>query len=123
MGVYVFRSKHEPYIKVGHYCGQNVWSRIAHRGFSSCVCPSSLVGRVTLEDVELVAWFPSLSKKQESAVKKRWKEVRVYQKSEWFPSSCESDIVQFLEQQAGGEGTNEKDQCCLQEALSTRRRL
>jgi len=119
MGVYVFRSKHEPYIKVGHYQGKNVWSRIAHRGFSSCVCPLLLVDRVTYADMELVGWFPNLTKKEESNIKRKWKDQRIYGKSEWFPLSCETDIMCHLETL----DPNQSHLCCLETALATRRRL
>lgn len=119
MGVYVFRSRWASFIKVGHYSGKNVYSRIAHRGFHSCVCPDELEGRVNVEDVELMAWFPALTKKEEREVKSKWKEDRVYGKSEWFPSSRLEEIVAYLSER----DSDQKDTCDLQEALQTRRRL
>lgn len=118
MGVYIFQSRWAPFIKVGHYRGQNVYSRIAHRGFHSCVCPDELEGRVDVADVELMAWFPSLTKTEEREVKTRWKRHRIYGKSEWFPSSCLPEIMDFL----SGRDSDQKESCDLQEALSTRRR-
>ena len=47
MGVYVYKSKYIDAIKVGHYCKNNAWSRIAHRGFYSCRCPDEIKDRVT----------------------------------------------------------------------------
>ena len=32
MGVYVYKSNHIDAIKVGHYCKNNAWSRVSHRG-------------------------------------------------------------------------------------------
>lgn len=119
MGVYIFRSKHAPYIKVGHYKGQNVWSRIAHRGFSSCLCPLLLQDRVAYSDMELIAWFPHLSKKEESLVKRKWKKDRIYGNSEWFPLSLENEIISFLLT----KDSNQMHCCSLELALSTRRRL
>jgi len=119
MGVYIFKSIHGPYIKVGHYKGLNAWSRIAHRGFYSCVCPNDIRDRVSVQDMELCAWFPNLTKKEERMVKTKWKLFRIYQKSEWFPDHLYHDILTFL------TGLDECDLslCNLEEALMTRSRL
>ena len=119
MGVYIFRSIHGPYIKVGHYSGKNVYSRIAHRGFHSCVCPRELMDRVNLEDMELMAWFPQLTKKEEREVKKRWKEERIYGKSEWFPETMLETIRDYLTTLDTDCATT----CNKEEAIATRRRL
>lgn len=97
MGVYIFQSLHAPYIKIGHYQGRNAYSRIAHRGFSSCVCPKELEGRVSMDDMELVAWFPRQGKKTEQTIKRRWKLHRVYGKSEWMPSDQLTSVLAYLE--------------------------
>ena len=73
MGIYIFASKHGPFVKVGHYKGQNAWSRIAHRGFKSCRCPDELKGQVFVDDMELVTWFPSLNTKCEGVIKRLFK--------------------------------------------------
>ena len=96
MGVYVFRSVHAPYIKVGHYSGKNAYSRVAHRGFTSCLCPTEVRGRVAMDDLELVAWFPGQTKKTESQVKKRWGGCRIYGKSEWLPAGVVDEVVGYL---------------------------
>lgn len=118
MGVYVFRSVHAPYIKVGHYQGQNVFCRIAHRGFASCVCPRELGGRVSMEDMELVAWFPHQTRKTEQLVKKRWKPYRVYGRSEWLPAGKLGEVVAYLE----GLEPNQAHRCDPYEAMLSRRR-
>jgi len=120
MGVYMYGSKHGPFIKVGHYAGQNAWSRVAHRGFYSCVCPQEIQDRVSIEDLELLAWFPGMDKSHERLVKKKWKEERIYKKSEWFPLQLKEDIFTFL-LQLGFEEC--KDNCCAQSAQATRKRL
>lgn len=97
MGVYIFQSLHGPYIKVGHYVGNNPFSRIAHRGFYSCICPNEIRDRVTIDDVELLAWYPHLSKKSESQVKQQWRRFRIYRKSEWFPLDQLEPIQNFLD--------------------------
>jgi hypothetical protein len=118
MGVYIFRSRHGPYIKVGHYTGQNAYSRVAHRGFYSCACPREIRDRVSVGDIELVAWFPSLSRKDETTVKKQWKTERL-PKSEWYPDTCMDSIRTFL----AAKEPDQKEACDLAAAVSTRRRL
>jgi hypothetical protein len=118
MGVYVFRSRHGPYIKVGHYAGQNAYSRVAHRGFYSCACPHEIRDRVSVGDVELVAWHPSLTRRDETEVKKQWKAERLH-KSEWYPGACEDAIRVFL----AAKEPDQKEACDLAAAMGTRRRL
>jgi len=120
MGVYIYQSCHGPWIKVGHYSGQNAYSRVAHRGFGSCVCPRDIRDRVSIEDVELLAWFPMLTQKDEAAVKKKWKDDRVYGKSEWFPQSRLEEIRAFLIERGGEDRAKE---CDRQMAMDSRRRL
>ena len=119
MGVYIFRSLHAPYIKIGHYNGKNAFSRIAHRGFYSCVCPQEIKHRVAMDDMELLAWFPKQNKKTEQQIKKKWKHSRIYGKSEWMPLDKLEDVLEFLEQRE----TNQAHLCDPFEAILTRRRL
>lgn len=118
MGVYIYQSLHGPFIKVGHYAGQNAYSRVAHRGFYSCICPNEIKEKVSIQDLELLAWFPNLTKKEERHIKQKWKAFRIY-KSEWFPQEKLSEILIFLETLE----PNQKDKCCKESALQTRRRL
>lgn len=69
MGVYVFRCVHGPYVKVGHHkvtaSRPNVYYRVAGRGFYACVHPRVLDGRLGIDDLSLVAWYPSLTRRDE----------------------------------------------------------
>ena len=119
MGVYVFRSFHAPYIKVGHYSGKNAFSRIAHRGFSSCVCPREIQDKVSMNDMELIAWFPKQTRKIEQQIKKQWKQDRIYGKSEWLPAKKLDEVLEYLEKLED----NQAHLCDPFEAILTRRRL
>jgi len=55
MGVYVFRSLHCDFVKVGHYKGSDAWERVAFRGFHSCVAPRAAGQRVDAADLQLLA--------------------------------------------------------------------
>jgi hypothetical protein len=72
MGVYVFRSLHAPYVKVGHHLVSprrpNAYYRVAGRGFHSVIHPDELDGKLWLEDLELMGWFPSLGRADETRV-------------------------------------------------------
>lgn len=65
MGVYVFVSRHAPYIKIGHYARSDPWDRVARRGFYSCVSPRELHQLRSAQDVDLVAWFARLTTRSE----------------------------------------------------------
>jgi hypothetical protein len=112
MGVYVFQSRHAPLIKIGHYNKSNAWSRVAHRGFHSCLHPSELKGRVSVDDLELVCWFPERTPKDEKALHRLCDPYRV--KGEWF--TIEALLMIPWED-------NQASECIKEAAMATRRRL
>jgi hypothetical protein len=71
MGVYFFACD-AAYFKVGHHCvtaaRPNVYYRVARRGFQSCVHPACLDRRLAMDDVRLLAWFPTLGGRDEGAL-------------------------------------------------------
>ena len=72
MGVYIFKSKTEPFLKVGHHKitdkRPTVYHRTVYRGFHTCKHPDNLIGKLNWDDFTLVAWFPTLTTKHEMAV-------------------------------------------------------
>lgn len=72
MGVYVFQCRHAAFVKVGHHKvtprRPNAYYRVAGRGFDSVVHPVELDGKLWLEDLELVGWFPTLGRPEETRV-------------------------------------------------------
>lgn len=70
MGVYIFRSTRGDWIKIGHHkltpSRPNVYYRIARRGFHSCVHPTELAAFLDAEHFELVRWYPSLGRRDET---------------------------------------------------------
>lgn len=117
MGVYVYRSLHAAYVKVGHYAGKNAWSRVAHRGFYSCNRPAALGERISVDDVELVAWYPHLTRQDERDVKKKWQIQR--RRTEWYPAELEADILAFLDARDNDAHTS----CSKAAALAVKKRL
>lgn len=105
MGVYVFRSRHEEWVKVGHHkatrARPNAFYRIAGRGFQSVVHPPCLEGRLYVSDLELVAWYPNLERKDETFVHRSCdKERRV---GEFHPSDQVPHILRVCEEELGGK--------------------
>ena len=43
-----------------------MYYRIAGRGFYSCVHPAVLKDKLSIDDVDLVAWYPDLSRRDET---------------------------------------------------------
>jgi hypothetical protein len=115
MGVYIFKSKHIDAIKIGHYCKNNAWSRVAHRGFYSCICPSEIREFVSVGDLELLYWFPTLNSKDEKKLHKTLSDFSIC--GEWFNSSALENIRNTITLE------NMAEHCSLTDAMSTRRRL
>jgi len=91
MGVYVFESKHDKFIKVGHYKGENAWRRIApKRGFHSTAHPEELNGKIGPTDFFLRFWFPDLGTKDETNLHSKLKRWKV--RGEWYEISALSEI-------------------------------
>jgi len=116
MGVYVFKSSHGPYWKVGHYKGQNAWSRVAHRGFYSCRRPHQIHSQVSVQDLELHCWYPTLTTNDEKMIHRQFPGLV----GEWYGSVHIGEVLLALEQLGS---TNTARECDLKAALSSRRRL
>jgi hypothetical protein len=117
MGVYVFKHKTRPFIKVGHYIKLNPWSRVGHRGFRTCKCPQEIKGQVMCCNLELEAWFPSLCTKDEKTLHRHFKPVRAA--GEWYNVTSLPTILEYLNTRA----VCDMSACDKQAALATRRRL
>lgn len=115
MGVYVFESVYLPIIKIGHYKGNNPWSRIANRGFHSASPPESLHNRVNVEDFCLRYWFPNKNSADERKLQRflgTWKIA-----GEWF----HADGLSYVSQAINDE--NLANRCNKFEAILTKKRL
>jgi hypothetical protein len=115
MGVYVYKSKYIDAIKVGHYCKNNAWSRIAHRGFYSCICPDEIKDKVGIEDLILLYWYPNLTTTDEKRIHKYLIEYKLC--GEWFKSIAINKIVEIITEE------NKASNCSKEEAIHTRKRL
>ena len=95
MGVYVFRCRHAPWVKLGHHkvssTRPNVYYRVAGRGFHACVHPHELDGKLGVHDLELVAWYPSLTRRHEGKLHRFFSAHRI---GEFHPEAECSALLQ-----------------------------
>ena len=82
MGVYVFRSRHFPAVKIGSHAGKNAWGRLSGQGFKYLLKPVELENRVDVCDLELLFWFPEMDIMEEIALHNKFEKYRII--SEWF---------------------------------------
>ena len=102
MGVYIFRSRVAEWVKVGHHRvtprRPNVWYRVARRGFESCKGLVALRGNTSVEQLDLVKFYPNLTTKEEKRLHRENKGVRV---GEWYPVSMLPTLMRWLEENGG----------------------
>jgi hypothetical protein len=115
MGVYIYKSKHIDAIKVGHYCKNNAWSRIAHRGFYSCRCPDEIREKVSVNDLDLLCWYPSLRPNDEKKIHRDLAEYKIC--GEWFSIKALDKIYEIIKEE------NKANECSKEDAIKTNRRL
>lgn len=117
MGIYIYLSKHADYCKIGHYKGNNAWSRVAHRGFYSTKCPKEIENSVSIKDLKLKGWFPNLKKEYEKKVKNKFGEYIVC--GEWYNSKILLRICKYLSKY----DKNVFEKCNKEDSIKTLRRL
>jgi hypothetical protein len=116
MGVYCFRWRRGPWLKVGHYHRGNPWSRMAHRGWRSVVCPDLALEFSTPDDFELLYWSPVLKRRDERRVHEQFPD----RFGEWIGADREMDVIAALLRM---DGSNSAAACDKDAALATRRLL
>jgi hypothetical protein len=99
MGLYIFQSKHASYIKVGHTSHDNPWHRLdgscgVPKGFGSVRYPSSLEGKVEIEDLTLEGWWPEITIEEERALHFLCKRLSVV--GEWYPQDTKEMFYALL---------------------------
>jgi hypothetical protein len=104
MGVYVIKSKHTNWFKVGHHRVSqqrpNVYYRYIKRGFYSCISPSEIRNRLSFDDVELLCWFPNLNEASEKTIHNLLS-ARLSKYGEWFKTDDHEIIVNIIKNVGG----------------------
>lgn len=116
MGVYCFRWRNGPWLKVGHYSRLNPWSRCARRGWRSVVCPDPALRAAPAADFDLVYWSPSLGRADERAVHRKFPD----RFGEWIGTDKEAEVAAALR---ALDPTDLSHACDRDAAAATRRRL
>lgn len=115
MGVYIYKSKHIEAIKIGHYSKNNAWSRIAHRGFYSCISPHEIKDKLSVNNFILLCWYPNLTIKDEKNIHEYLVDYRIC--GEWFSTDAINKIKEIITDE------NKAFECSKEDALQIKRRL
>lgn len=99
-------------IKIGHYCKNNAWGRIANRGFYSCICPDEIKDKVSVKDLNLLCWFPKLTPKDEKNFHRMLINYRIC--GEWFRSEALDSLLEIVTEE------NEASSCSKEEAVNVK---
>ncbi len=99
MGIYIIKSLHSDWIKVGHHKitdkRPSVYYRFINRGFYSVICPTEIIDKVSFNDVELIYWFENLDIKDEHKLHKQLKLLYEH-KGEWYKLDKINDILNII---------------------------
>jgi hypothetical protein len=105
MGVYIIKSIHSNWIKVGHHKisekRPSVYYRYLNRGFYSCVCPTDIKDKVSFDDVELLYWFPNLNSSDEHRIHKYLK-YWYTSIGEWYDFGVLNNVLKVICDEYGG---------------------
>jgi hypothetical protein len=105
MGIYIIKSVHSDWIKVGHHKitarRPNPYFRYINRGFYACKCPGEIKDRVSFEDLELIKFFPALDIKVEKEIHKKLRNM-FGQYGEWYKSGYTENILAIIETEYRG---------------------
>jgi len=91
MGIYFFRHRTRPFLKVGFHGSANPWNRITGGGFQGNICPDGLAEEPHTA-YELLAWFADLGYPEEAKLHATFAASRLC--GEWWPASDYAKIYQ-----------------------------
>ena len=94
MGVYVYKSKHMDAIKIGHYSKENAWGRVINRGFYSCIRPEQIKDKVSVHDLDLICWYPTLTMKDEKTLHRILAKYNIC--GEWFTCQAIEKVKEIV---------------------------
>jgi hypothetical protein len=99
MGIYIIKSLHSNWIKVGHHLitekRRSVYYRFINRGFYSVVRPNEIKDKVSFNDLQLLYWFKNLDITNEENLHKQLRLLYEY-KGEWYKYENLNDIINIM---------------------------
>lgn len=99
MGIYIIKSLHSDWIKIGHHKITNrrpsVYYRFINRGFYSVICPIEIKDKVSFNDLELIYWFDNLDINDEKKIHKQLRTTYQYE-GEWYKYEHINDITNII---------------------------
>lgn len=99
MGVYIIKSIHSEWIKIGHHKitarRPTVYHRYINRGFYSCICPEEIKDKVSFNDVKLLYWFPNLDINDERKIHDELNLIYEHC-GEWYKDLQINEIVNII---------------------------
>lgn len=105
MGIYVIKSKHADWIKIGHHkvtkSKPSVYYRYINRGFYSCHCPEEIKCKVSFVDLDLLNWFFNLDIESELELHKCLKNQFAHE-GEWYKYENLEEIRGIIINNFGG---------------------
>jgi hypothetical protein len=105
MGVYIIKSLHADWFKLGHHKiserRPNVFYRYINRGFYSCKCPEEIKNKVGFDDLQLIYWFINLDINDEHNIHSQLKQ-NFHNMGEWYKYSDLEKIVTIIENEYNG---------------------
>jgi len=105
MGVYIIKSLHTDWFKLGHHKiserRPNVYYRYINRGFYSCKCPEEIKNKVSFDDLQLIYWFINLDINDEDNIHSQLKQ-NFDNIGEWYKYNDLEKIVTIIENEYNG---------------------
>ena len=99
MGIYIIKSLHSDWIKVGHHKiteqRPSVYYRFINRGFYSVVRPKEIKDKVGSNDLQLIYWFENLNIEDEEKLHQQLRLLYEY-KGEWYKYENVNDILHII---------------------------
>ena len=105
MGIYIIKSLHSNWIKIGHHQiterRPSVYYRFINRGFYSVIRPKEIKDKVSFDDLQLIYWFKNLNILDEKKLHQQLIILFEYE-GEWYKYDNLSDILNIINKDYNG---------------------
>lgn len=99
MGIYIIKSLHSDWIRVGHQVitdkRPSVYYRFIGRGFYTVVRPQEIENKVDFNDLQLIYWFSDLNKQDERRLLKKLR-ILYEHNGKWYKYENINDILNII---------------------------